>query len=73
MAVTDADEVRLTELTDELANLRHRHAEEYLRLTAAGKGSWDAQRMADLTYGVEIARLQTKVFLTKQRIKQGGK
>jgi hypothetical protein len=66
-------EVRLINKSEELAQVQHSRDEEYLRLVASGKGSWDAQRMADVKYGIPIARLQTEVFLIKQRYKEAMK
>ena len=66
-------EVRLIDKAEELAQARRSRDEEYLRLVASGKGSWDAQRMADVKFGVPISRLQTEVFLIKQRYKEAMK
>jgi hypothetical protein len=63
----------LIDLTECLAQTQYARDEEYLRLVSSGKGSWDAQRMADVKYGIAIARLQTEVFLAKQRYKEAMK
>jgi hypothetical protein len=73
MAQSHDLEVRLIDKAEELAQAQHELTEEYLRIVASGKGSWDAQKMADLKWGIRISRLQTEVFLIKQRYKEAVK